>query len=105
MNSLVNNAHYFIFSDQPDAARSCIPIPNDQITVVMYNQGEENAYADLWLMSKCKHFIIANSTFSWWGAWLGELDSTIIIAPGTSKLEGISSWGFQGLLPNRWIRM
>ena len=81
MEAKVSGAHYFLFSDRPEAARSRIPLPDDRITLVQHNQGDENAYADLWLMSQCQHFIIANSTFSWWGAWLNDNAEKIVIAP------------------------
>ncbi len=105
MDELVPGANYFIFSDQPDAARSRIPLPDDRVTCVSHNRGDEMAYADLWLMTQCQHFIIANSTFSWWGAWLSTSPEKQVIAPGYRKLEGKAWWGFDGLLPPEWIKL
>jgi hypothetical protein len=105
MERLVSTAHYFIFSDQPDAARARIPLPDGRVTLVAHNQGDENAYADLWLMTLCKHFIIANSTFSWWGAWLAENPDKQVIAPGFEMRHGKMWWGFDGLLPEEWIKL
>lgn len=60
-------------------------------------------YEEMMIMSKCKHNIIANSTFSWWGAWLNRNESKIVIAP--------EKW-FQGkvekdvdIVPDDWIRV
>ncbi len=105
MEHLVPDAHYFIFSDQPDAARDRVPLPDERVTLVHHNQGDAMAYADLWLMSQCKHFIIANSTFSWWGAWLAGNPGKRVIAPGFEMREGKMWWGFDGLLPDEWIKL
>jgi hypothetical protein len=105
MERLVPVTHYFIFSDQPDAARARIPLSDDRVTLVAHNQGDENAYADLWLMTQCQHFIIANSTFSWWGAWLATNANKQVIAPGFEMRQGKMSWGFSGLLPDEWIKL
>lgn len=105
MERMVPDAHYFIFSDQVDTARNRIPLLNDRVTFVVHNKGDENAYADLWLMSQCKHFIIANSTFSWWGAWLSANPSKHVIAPGFEMRYGKMWWGFKGLLPSNWIKL
>jgi len=105
MEELAPGAHYFLFSDRPDDARSLVLLPTERITCVDHNRGDVDAYADLWLMTHATHFIIANSTFSWWGAWLGERPRTIVIAPGFVMREGKMSWGFDGLLPDRWIQV
>jgi hypothetical protein len=105
MEQRVPRAHYFLFSDRPDAARARIPMPDERITLVHHNQGDAMAYADLWLMTQCQHFIIANSTFSWWGAWLSMNPNKLVIAPGFERRVGASSWGFRGLLPIEWVKV
>jgi hypothetical protein len=72
---------YFVFSDDPDAARERLSIPCGRSNFVVHNHGDDVAFADLWLMSQCRHFIIANSTFSWWGAWLGRGRDGILLTP------------------------
>lgn len=104
METLVPDAHYFLFSDRPGAARARIPLPNDRYTLVTHNLGDQNAYADLWLMAKCQHFIIANSTFSWWGAWLGQWQHKIVISPNVN-VQGLTAWGFRGLIPEEWVQL
>lgn len=107
METLIPGAHYFVFSDQPEAARGRIPLPDARITLVSHNCGDDMAYADLWLMSQCRHFIIANSTFSWWGAWLADNPVKYVIAPGFEIIGSrrVTSWGFEGLLPAKWIKL
>jgi hypothetical protein len=105
MEKRISGAHYFIFSDRPSKAKECLQMAAVSMTIVHHNQGDAMAYADMWLMSQCRHFIIANSTFSWWGAWLGQDPKKIVIAPGFEKRDGIMSWGFKGLLPEDWVKM
>jgi len=102
MEEKLVSPHYFLFSDDPEAARSKLSLPEGRVTFISHNRGDENAYADLWLMTLCRHFIIANSTFSWWGAWLGGGKEKNVVSPG--KLLGkITAWGFKGQIPSSWL--
>jgi hypothetical protein len=105
MELRVPGAHYFVFSDRPAIALERVSFPKGRVSVVSHNQGDGNAYADLWLMSLCENFIIANSTFSWWGAWLSERHSSCIVAPAVRISSGKMAWGFDGLLPDRWTKL
>ncbi|GAG88297.1 unnamed protein product, partial [marine sediment metagenome] len=63
---------------------------------------DEIDYISLYVMSKMKHHIIANSSFSWWGAWLSEYDNKIVIAPEVwvNTREDTSD-----VIPNNWIKI
>lgn len=74
----VENPVFYIFSDDPEQALSMLP--EYSYHVVTENRGED-AYKDMYLMSRCRHHIIANSTFSWWGAWLDDKDDKIVVTP------------------------
>lgn len=104
IESKLESPHYFLFSDNPEAACMKFTLPENRVTCVFHNRGDENSYADLWLMSQCQHFITANSTFGWWGAWLGDNPDKIVATPDL-KLRGITSWGFDGLIPANWIKV
>ena len=56
-------------------------------------------------MTQSQQFIIANSTFSWWAAWLAEAKDKRVIAPGFKMTHGRMRWGFPGLLPDKWIKL
>jgi hypothetical protein len=75
----VNTPYFFVFSDEPEWARDNLKL-SYQIKIVDHN-GVDKSHEDLRLMSQCKYHIIANSTFSWWGAWLNARPEKIVIAP------------------------
>lgn len=100
----VGAAHYFVFSEDTEAASTKLALPVGRYTFVSHNRGDENAYADLWLMSQCRHFITANSTFSWWGAWLGEGRGKVVVTPDL-QIDGKAAWGFKGLIPHEWVKV
>lgn len=100
IKSKVENPHFFIFSDDPDWAKENIKTGTE--TTVSYNPPEV-PYADIRLMYTCKHNIIANSTYSWWGAWLGSYDKKIVVAPKNwvANPEVIA----KDAVPENWIRL
>jgi hypothetical protein len=93
----IASPHYFVFSDDPVAARETIALPYDRVTFVRQSGGDQAVYSDLWLMTKCRHFITANSTFSWWGAWLAPREEKIVVGP--KEYHGSGRWHFRGLIP------
>jgi hypothetical protein len=108
MISTVANPHFFVFSDQMAITKELLGplLSQSSVTYVEHNDAELMAYADLWLMSQCQHFIIANSTFSWWGAWLGEKKNiSQIYAPRKfiNPKHSVTAWGFERLIPERWM--
>jgi len=72
------DAVFFFFSNDTEWVKAHYSGPQD---VVVEGNDEESGYADLYLMSRCRHHIIANSSFSWWGAWLNPDKDKTVIAP------------------------
>jgi hypothetical protein len=99
-------AKFFVFSDDPEWCREQFP---KSFTIVDHNKsgdgkrvGDEGQ--DLWLMSLCKNAIIANSAFSWWGAWLGdEQIGRTVIAP--RKWFQDPNANSADIVPDRWIKI
>ena len=97
----ITNPYYFVFSDNPNIAKQHCDIFPKERTIYVFNNAD--ACVDLWMMSLCKHAIIANSTFSWWGAWLSTNKNKYILCPALHITSGTSGWGFKGLIPEDWI--
>ncbi len=92
------NRTVYIFSDDIKWCKDNLVIPNAYY--VDWNTGKDY-WQDMYLMSCCHHNIIANSTFSWWGAWLNTYPEKIVIAP---KLWTTTDDG-SSLIPKEWIRI
>lgn len=97
----VHQPCFFIFSDDPDWAEQNLKIPHPA-TFIDHNGPKKN-YEDLRLMSQCRHHIIANSSFSWWGAWLGRHPHTRVYAP--DRWFSAPSFNTKDLLPETWTRI
>lgn len=96
-----DNLVFFIFSDDTEWARRNL-ILSGKTVYINHNQHHSSHY-DMQLMSHCKHHIIANSTFSWWGGWLSNYPGKIVIAPNKWFIGG--NHDTKDLLPDTWIRI
>lgn len=70
----IENPQFIVFGDDPDWAMRELDFQGCGMEMITHNPGDE--IADLWLMSLCHHAIVANSSFSWWGAWLAKPSPT-----------------------------
>jgi hypothetical protein len=118
MAGRVEAPHFFVWSDDNTWARDNLALRQPH-TFVDHNY--PNFYEDLRLMTRCKHYIIPNSTFSWWGAWLSGNREALVVAPArwlnleALKLpryaEFLHDWCSTGTidlahsLPAHWVRL
>ena len=107
MRGKYQDATFFVFSNDDEWTRAWIAenFPGDENFVIVEGVPEEEGYLDLYLMSRCKHHILANSSFSWWGAYLNPSKDKTVTAPArwfnnqecrdiyTSEMIRISSEG------------
>lgn len=92
---------FFCFSDDIDWVKKNLKI--NAATFYPSELGSRTNIEDLYLMSKCRHHIIANSTFSWWGAWLGEYENSVIIGP--KKWFVAEDMKHLNIMPVRWMKI
>lgn len=104
INNKVTPDHYYLFSDDPDWVQQNLNFFPGKMTVVNWNKGDDS-WKDMYLMSQCGHNIIANSSFSWWGAWLNNRKDKIVIAPKQWFAEEKKNSETETLIPGEWIRM
>lgn len=103
---------FYFFSDDPEWCRQNFQVPDAEF--ISHNSGD-SSFKDLLLMSACRHNIIANSTFSWWGAWLNRYPEKKVIAPSKwfglnylTKKEPVYAsryYNTKDLIPGSWERI
>lgn len=93
---------FVIFSDEIEWCQKylCDEFDNTEAIYVNWNKGLES-FRDMQLMSLCSHNIIANSSFSWWGAWLNCNPNKIVIAP----YKWMNSDGWSDIIPDNWTKI
>jgi hypothetical protein len=99
MNKKIKNPKYFIFSDEIDWVKKNLNLPKESIFVTHNKSGIE----DMRIMIECKYNIIANSSFSWWGAWLGKNKDKKVIAPKMWFLD--NKIDTSDIIPRRWQKI
>lgn len=97
----LDRPHCFVFSDDPAWARENF-VPNVPVTYVDIH-GPDQAHEDLRLMAACQNYVIANSSLSWWGAWLGSHANKKVVAP--AKWFQKQDIDTSDLVPSSWIRV
>ena len=102
LNSKFNNVKYFVFSDDIKWCKE-----NLKINSVIYVDSEEerDPCEDIYLMSLCRHNIIANSSFSWWGAWLNKNNEKIVVTPKRWFDDNNLQKQSIRLIPEAWIKV
>ena len=97
----IKNPTFFIFSDDPNWVKENLQLHNTHY--IAHNKGAKS-FRDMQLMSLCKHNIIANSSFSWWGAWLNQYKEKIVITP--SIWYNIpNNQAANDLIADEWVRI
>lgn len=91
---------FYVFSDDLDYVRQHLVFPTSNVVYVDWNR-RQDSWQDLFLMSRCHHNILANSSFSWWGGWLNAYPDKIVIAPA----KWLHNCPAPDVVPSTWIRL
>jgi hypothetical protein len=100
IRSQVNQPHFFVFSNDLAWAKEHLHM-SDDVTFVQGN--DSSPEIDMLLMSKCRHHILANSTFSWWGSWLSENLNNVVVAP--NQWFATDRYYTGDIIPSRWTKL
>lgn len=101
MNKINGAPEFFIFSDEPEWVKANLSVPG-KAEYIDWNSGK-SSFEDLRLMSNCRHHVIANSSFSWWGAWLNPHKDKIVVAPKSWFND--ASRDTSDIIPETWTRL
>lgn len=97
------DATFYFFSDDPSWVRQNIHTAANHYYVE--NNDTNRDWETIHLMGLCQHHVIANSTFSWWGAWMGQNPNKTVVAPQKWFVEGGGVSNNHDIVPDEWIRI
>jgi hypothetical protein len=97
----IKEPYFFLFSDEPEWVKQNLQL-EFPYEVIDWNKGN-NSFEDMRLMSHCQNNIIANSSFSWWGAWLNQNPNKIVIAP--ERWFADPQHDASDIIPDGWIKL
>lgn len=97
----VPDAAFFVFSDDPEWAKANLSSARPMTFLTPETDGRDEQ--DMFLMSRCRHHVIANSTFGWWGAWLNPRPDKRVIAPRT--WFRVPNFDNVNIVPQGWERL
>jgi|WetSurMetagenome_2_1015567.scaffolds.fasta_scaffold01922_11 hypothetical protein len=100
INEHIPNPIFYVFTDNPQWVKDKFQFINYKLVDWNPVSGEKN-YRDMQLMTYCKHNIIANSSYSWWGAWLNQTPDKIVIGPKVWFNKEIKQG--KDIIPHKWI--
>jgi hypothetical protein len=102
MRDKVKNPHFFVFSDDVAWVKDNLNLPE---ATEFVSSKELKDYEELAIMSSCKHNIIANSSFSWWAAWLNTNTDKTVIAPSIWSRGKDGQRQTRDIIPSGWLRI
>jgi hypothetical protein len=102
-------ASFVVFSDDIEHCRATLRLGKAEAAFVDWNPGPKS-WQDMAMMARCDHHIIANSSFSWWGAWLDPAPDKVVVAPAIWNRRQLSDgdmyyrFTFDDIVPASWLR-
>jgi hypothetical protein len=103
LGSGIGSVRQFVFTDDPEWCTKHLRL-SDQDVVVGATRAEGDRWASIMhLMTLCDHHVLANSSFSWWGAWLAPSPAKIVVAPRPWLQD--ARWDESGRIPADWVRI
>jgi len=97
----VRDPLFIVFADDPAWARGQLTFL-DPVKFVS-DPGHRPDHDDLWLMTQCRHHVIANSAFSWWGAWVADAADKVVVAP--DRWFANPAYNGRDIVPPAWARV